>query len=52
MECGVKFNFLLIPADHDRPISKGGRNDAADVTHKLQKMGWTPELILSRSDFI
>ncbi|KAL5972319.1 hypothetical protein ACLOJK_041572 [Asimina triloba] len=33
--------------DHDRPLSKTGRADAAKVSRKLQQMGWVPELILS-----
>lgn len=32
--------------DHDRPLSKTGRADAADVSCKLQLLGWVPELIL------
>ncbi|KNA24942.1 hypothetical protein SOVF_010690 [Spinacia oleracea] len=32
--------------DHDRPLSKTGRTDAADVSYKLQLLGWVPELIL------
>ncbi|KAL0012027.1 hypothetical protein SO802_007135 [Lithocarpus litseifolius] len=33
--------------DHDRPLSKAGQVDAARVAHKLQQLGWIPELILS-----
>ncbi|KAM7501091.1 hypothetical protein LguiA_025505 [Lonicera macranthoides] len=33
--------------DHDRPLSKAGRADATKVSHKLQRLGWIPELILS-----
>ncbi|XP_021293774.1 uncharacterized protein LOC110423755 isoform X1 [Herrania umbratica] len=33
--------------DHDRPLSKTGRADAALVSKKLQHMGWIPQLILS-----
>ncbi|GKV18866.1 hypothetical protein SLEP1_g29191 [Rubroshorea leprosula] len=33
--------------DHDRPLSKTGRNDAVKVAEKLQQMGWIPQLILS-----
>ncbi|XP_074570998.1 uncharacterized protein At3g52155, chloroplastic [Curcuma longa] len=33
--------------DHDRPLSKAGRNDAVSISNKLQQMGWIPELILS-----
>ncbi|KAM4101531.1 hypothetical protein ACJW30_05G149500 [Castanea mollissima] len=33
--------------DHDRPLSKAGQADAARVSHKLQQLGWIPELILS-----
>ena len=36
--------------DHDRPLSKTGRADAADVSFKLQNMGWVPQLILCRFD--
>ncbi|KAL2904593.1 hypothetical protein RDABS01_003303 [Bienertia sinuspersici] len=32
--------------DHDRPLSKVGHVDAADVSCKLQLLGWVPELIL------
>ncbi|CAO2828576.1 unnamed protein product [Amaranthus hypochondriacus] len=32
--------------DHDRPLSKTGRADAADVSFKLHNMGWVPQLIL------
>ncbi|GAB2281158.1 hypothetical protein Dimus_015762 [Dionaea muscipula] len=32
--------------DHDRPLSKAGRDAAISVSHKLQKLGWVPELIL------
>nr|XP_023903843.1 uncharacterized protein At3g52155, chloroplastic-like isoform X1 [Quercus suber] len=32
--------------DHDRPLSKAGQVDAARVSHKLQQLGWIPELIL------
>ncbi|KAF7801297.1 phosphohistidine phosphatase [Senna tora] len=33
--------------DHDRPLSKSGQVDAEKVSHKLQQLGWLPELILS-----
>ncbi|XP_073003699.1 uncharacterized protein At3g52155, chloroplastic isoform X1 [Typha latifolia] len=33
--------------DHDRPLSKVGRNDAINVSRKLQQMGWIPEIVLS-----
>ncbi|XP_065855416.1 uncharacterized protein At3g52155, chloroplastic [Euphorbia lathyris] len=33
--------------DHDRPLSKAGRLDAAKVSLKLQQLGWIPQLILS-----
>ncbi|KAL2341450.1 hypothetical protein Fmac_009390 [Flemingia macrophylla] len=33
--------------DHDRPLSKSGKEDAARVSRKLQQLGWIPELILS-----
>lgn len=33
--------------DHDRPLSKAGRIDAAKVALKLQELGWIPQLILS-----
>ncbi|KAF3325940.1 Histidine phosphatase superfamily (branch 1) [Carex littledalei] len=33
--------------DHDRPLSQVGRNDAISISHKLEQMGWIPELILS-----
>ncbi|XAR53901.1 hypothetical protein NMG60_11022640 [Bertholletia excelsa] len=32
--------------DHDRPLSKAGQVDAIKVSHKLQQLGWIPELIL------
>jgi len=35
-------------ADHDRPLSKSGKEDAVKVSLKLQQLGWIPELILSR----
>ncbi|KAK9267341.1 hypothetical protein L1049_009765 [Liquidambar formosana] len=33
--------------DHDRPLSKAGQADAVNVAHKLQQLGWIPQLILS-----
>ncbi|XP_059658585.1 uncharacterized protein At3g52155, chloroplastic isoform X2 [Cornus florida] len=33
--------------DHERPLSKAGKADAVKVSHKLQELGWIPELILS-----
>ncbi|KAF8409816.1 hypothetical protein HHK36_005895 [Tetracentron sinense] len=33
--------------DHDRPLSNAGRADAINVSHRLQQLGWVPELILS-----
>ncbi|KAE9461560.1 hypothetical protein C3L33_06530, partial [Rhododendron williamsianum] len=33
--------------DHDRPLSITGQSDAIEVSQKLQKLGWIPELILS-----
>ncbi|XP_058197597.1 uncharacterized protein At3g52155, chloroplastic [Rhododendron vialii] len=33
--------------DHDRPLSRTGQSDAIEVSQKLQKLGWIPELILS-----
>ncbi|XP_031266920.1 uncharacterized protein At3g52155, chloroplastic-like isoform X2 [Pistacia vera] len=33
--------------DHDRPLSKAGRDDAIKVSQKLQQLGWIPQLILS-----
>ncbi|XP_027365564.1 uncharacterized protein At3g52155, chloroplastic isoform X2 [Abrus precatorius] len=33
--------------DHDRPLSKSGKEDAMKVSRKLQELGWIPELILS-----
>ncbi|KAH7660297.1 Histidine phosphatase superfamily clade-1 protein [Dioscorea alata] len=33
--------------DHERPLSKPGRRDAMSVAHKLEQMGWIPEVILS-----
>nr|AFK39549.1 unknown [Lotus japonicus] len=32
--------------DHDRPLSKSGKEDAMKVSSKLQQLGWIPELIL------
>lgn len=32
--------------DHERPLSKNGRADAANVSYRLQLLGWVPELIL------
>ncbi|KAL8143603.1 hypothetical protein V2J09_016635 [Rumex salicifolius] len=37
--------------DHDRPLSKAGRDDAVSVSLNLQKIGWVPELILSSNAF-
>lgn len=34
--------------DHDRPLSETGQADAVKVSHKLQQLGWIPQLILSR----
>ncbi|XP_044462301.1 uncharacterized protein At3g52155, chloroplastic-like [Mangifera indica] len=33
--------------DHDRPLSKAGKDDAFNVSQKLQQLGWIPQLILS-----
>ncbi|XP_004486399.1 uncharacterized protein At3g52155, chloroplastic [Cicer arietinum] len=33
--------------DHDRPLSKSGKEDAVKVSLKIQQLGWIPELILS-----
>ncbi|KAF2311927.1 hypothetical protein GH714_027427 [Hevea brasiliensis] len=33
--------------DHDRPLSKAGKDDAVQVSQKLQQLGWIPQLILS-----
>lgn len=33
--------------DHDRPLSKAGKADAAQVSQKLLQLGWIPQLILS-----
>lgn len=48
--CIFKFSvfFIIIWLDHERPLSKAGRADAADVSYKLQRLGWVPELILCR----
>ena len=43
------FSFFI---DHDRPLSKAGQVDAARVSHKLQQLGWIPELILCRLGFL
>jgi len=40
--------FILHWTDHDRPLSKSGKEDAVKVSLKLQQLGWIPELILSR----
>ncbi|KAL9264283.1 hypothetical protein AKJ16_DCAP07591 [Drosera capensis] len=32
--------------DHDRPLNEAGRAAAISVSHKLEKLGWIPELIL------
>lgn len=37
--------------DHDRPLTKTGRADAAKVAQVLSTLGWLPQLILSRSSF-
>ncbi|KAE8674774.1 hypothetical protein F3Y22_tig00111715pilonHSYRG00013 [Hibiscus syriacus] len=36
------------PSYHDRPLSKSGRVDDVAVSRELQRMGWIPQLILSR----
>ncbi|KAJ6967483.1 hypothetical protein NC653_035638 [Populus alba x Populus x berolinensis] len=36
--------------DHDRPLSKSGELDAAEVSQKLLQLDWIPQLILSRFD--
>ncbi|PSS24745.1 2,3-bisphosphoglycerate-dependent phosphoglycerate mutase [Actinidia chinensis var. chinensis] len=33
--------------DHDRPLSRTGQAAAIEVSHKLQQLGWIPDLILS-----
>ncbi|KAG6744446.1 hypothetical protein POTOM_051075 [Populus tomentosa] len=33
--------------DHDRPLSKSGELDAAEVSQKLLQLDWIPQLILS-----
>ncbi|KAL3820868.1 hypothetical protein ACJIZ3_006773 [Penstemon smallii] len=33
--------------DHDRPLSKSGRDDAVKLSQKLEQLGWIPQLILS-----
>ncbi|KAK7412767.1 hypothetical protein VNO78_04382 [Psophocarpus tetragonolobus] len=33
--------------DHDRPLSKSGKEDAMRISRRLQQLGWIPELILS-----
>lgn len=43
------FPFMYV--DHERPLSKPGRRDAMSVAHKLEQMGWIPEVILSRLGF-
>lgn len=40
--------FFFGCADHDRPLSKSGKEDAVKISLKLQQLGWIPELILSR----
>lgn len=45
----VEGSFWFL-ADHDRPLSKSGRADAAAVSMKLKQMDWIPELVLSRLD--
>jgi phosphohistidine phosphatase SixA len=32
--------------DHERPLSKRGRQAAADIANKLEQQGWSPGLIL------
>lgn len=39
---------FFLCADHDRPLSKSGKEDAMKVSSKLQQLGWIPELILCR----
>lgn len=34
--------------DHERPLSKRGRQAAADIANKLEQQGWSPGLILCR----
>ncbi|KAJ3693227.1 hypothetical protein LUZ60_008707 [Juncus effusus] len=33
--------------DHDRPLSESGKSDAITIAHKLEQLGWIPQLILS-----
>ncbi|XP_062013733.1 uncharacterized protein At3g52155, chloroplastic [Rosa rugosa] len=33
--------------DHDRPLNAKGQADAVEISHKLQQLGWIPQLILS-----
>lgn len=42
------FVFFGMPIDHDRPLSGKGQADAVEISHKLQQLGWIPQLILSR----
>ncbi|KAI8551637.1 hypothetical protein RHMOL_Rhmol06G0201400 [Rhododendron molle] len=50
MMAKIMAEFLLsFPSfciDHDRPLSRTGQSDAIEVSQKLQKLGWIPELIL------
>ncbi len=34
--------------DHERPLSKRGRQAAVDIANKLEQQGWSPGLILCR----
>lgn len=40
--------FSCYLTDHDRPLNKSGRADAAKLGEKLEQLGWIPQLILSR----
>lgn len=40
--------YFGVLIDHDRPLSAKGQADAVEISHKLQQLGWIPQLILSR----
>ena len=35
------------PTDHDRPLNKRGRRDSPKVAAEIQRLGWTPDYVLS-----
>jgi len=38
---------VQVPTDHERPLNKRGRRDAARVGKRLAQLGWVPDLVVS-----